>query len=77
MSIWQDWTTNNKYKKLNKTKKINMNTKTTGQKIFTMRILIRNNWIGYYKILKETKFSIRRKTRRMMKIQKKKITLRI
>ena len=61
MSIWQEWTTNNKYNKLKKNKMSNMNTKETTQRIFTMGILItmrrliRKNRMGYYKIIKENK----------------------
>ena len=57
MSIWQEWTTNNRYKKSKKTNTRNMNTKTntktTVNKIFTMRrliiirILISKNCMGY------------------------------
>ena len=84
MSIWQEWTTtNNKLKKLKKTKMINVNTKTTNQKIFNIKILImirlfiRKNWMGYCKIMKETQIFVRRKIKRIMKMQKKKMTLRI
>ena len=81
--IWQEWTNNNKLNKQNKTNMSKFNTITITQNIFMMRILIgmrrviRNNWVGYYKILKETKNPIRRKIKRIMNMQKKKMTLRI
>ena len=52
MKIWQEWITNNKLNKLNKTKVRNMNKKTKMQMIFMMRalimtsILVRKNWMG-------------------------------
>ena len=54
-----------------------MNRITTTQKIFMMRIMIRKICMGYYRILKETQINIRRKIKRMMKTQKKKMILRI
>ena len=56
---------------------------TTTQRIFMIKILIimrmflGKNCIGYLKILKETQVTIRRKIKRIMKMQKKKMTLRI
>ena len=47
------------------------------RKLTMMRILIRKNWTGYYKILKENKISSRRKIKKMIEMQKKKMTLRI
>ena len=60
MLILQEWTTNNKFNKPNKTKMTNMNTITTAQKMITMMILIkmrkfiRNNRMRYSKIMKKT-----------------------
>ena len=52
----------------NKMKKIN--TKTIMRGLITIRGLIDNNWIFYYKILKETQMPIGRKIKRIMKKQK-------
>ena len=41
------------------------------RRLIIMRILIRNNWMGYYKKLKYTQTAIRIKINRIMKIQKK------
>ena len=49
----------------------NTNTKTTTKKIFSMRGLIRNDWMGYKKILKQIKISIKRKRKTIMKTQRK------
>ena len=83
MLICQEWTTNNKLNKSKKSKMKNMSTIKTTRKIFMMRILImmmisiRKNWMGYYKIPKYTQIFIRRKIKRLMNTQNKKITLRI
>ena len=83
MLICQEWTTTNKFNKIEENKDENMNMIKTTQNIFKIRrlivtrILARNKWMGYYNRLKETQISIRINIKRTMKIQKKKITLRI
>ena len=62
---------------IKKPKMRNVNTKITTQDIYTMKILIRNNRMGYYKTLKYIQISIKRKIKRTMKMQKKEMTLRI
>ena len=83
MLICQEWTTTNKFNKIEENKDENMNMIKTTQNIFKIRrlivtrILARNKWMGYYNRSKETQISIRINIKRTMKIQKKKITLRI
>ena len=46
-------------------------------RLIMMRRLIRKNFMGYKKILKENLISIRKKIKRIMKMQNNKMTLRI